>query len=81
MCVCDIKRVNGGGSGIIWRGRCWNILSSIIAMYTGEMDGRTTGRGAREEGEGGEEKQEQLRGGKRENQSNSPVSLQKPYLG
>lgn len=49
-CVLWYKEGQWCGSGIIWRGRCWNILSWITALYTGEMDGRTTdregGRGA-----------------------------------
>lgn len=51
-CVLWYKEGQWRGSGIIWRGRCWNILSWITALYTGEMDGRTTDRqreGGREE--------------------------------
>ena len=45
-CVCAVwyKEGQWRGSGIIWRGRCWNILSWITTLYTGEMDGRTTDR-------------------------------------
>jgi len=46
VCVCVwYKEGQWRGSGIIWRGRCWNILSWITAAYTGETDGpRTSGR-------------------------------------
>ena len=58
MCACVLwyKEGQWRGSGIIWRGRCWNIVSWITALHTGEMDGRTTDRqreGGREEEEGG----------------------------
>ncbi|PWA14662.1 hypothetical protein CCH79_00014372 [Gambusia affinis] len=46
------------GSGIIWRGRCWNILSWIIALYSGDVDGRTTGRQIEER----RRREEQMRG-------------------
>lgn len=46
------------GSGIIWRGRCLNILSWITTLYTGETDGRTTGRRL-EGGRGGGERKKQ----------------------
>lgn len=56
MCVSAARFKEGQwrGSGIIWRGRCWNILSWITTLYTGEMDGRTTDRQA-----GGEEEEEE----------------------
>lgn len=45
VCVCAwYKEGRWSGSGIIWRGRCLNILSWITALYTGEMDGQTTDR-------------------------------------
>lgn len=51
MCVhVCYKEGQQRGSGIIWRGRCWNILSWIIALYSGDIDGRTTGRQIEEEG-------------------------------
>lgn len=44
VCVAWYKEGQWCGSGIIWRGRCWNILSWITTLYTGEMDGQTTDR-------------------------------------
>lgn len=57
VCVCAARYKEGQwrGSGIIWRGRCCNILSWITALYTGEMDGWTTDR----QWEGGKGKKEE----------------------
>lgn len=63
MCVAWYKEGQWHGSGIIWRGRCWNILSWITALYTGDIDGRTTD--GRLEG-GGEGKRGTDERGKRE---------------
>lgn len=85
MCVCAMWYKEGQwcGSGIIWRGRCWNILSWITALYTGETDRRTTdsraGGGKRETGSkrdaGTDERRET-----RNQSSNSFFSPAEPYL-
>lgn len=56
VCVARYKEGQWRGSGIIWRGRCCNILSWITALYTGEMDGGNNRQAAsRREGWGGGE--------------------------
>lgn len=57
VCAAWYKEGQWRGSGIIWRGRCWNILSWITALYTGEMDGRTTDRRLEGGREGGRERE------------------------
>lgn len=56
MCVraAGYKEGQWRGSGLIWRGRCYNILSWITALYTGETDGGGDNRqAAGAAGEGG----------------------------